>query len=82
MIIVQIGGYEHMINLLFSILMIVVFGKLLILAIKMTWGILKVVVNLIFLPIIIIALMLAGFVYAAFIILIIVGLISLLVSIL
>ena len=66
-----------MLNLLFTILMIMVFGKLIGLAIRAAWGISKVVVTLIILPILLIGLVLGGLIYLAFPILLIVGLVSL-----
>ena len=47
-----------MLTLIFLICMFGVFGKLLGLAIKMTWGITKVVLSLVFLPVILLGLVL------------------------
>lgn len=66
-----------MITLLFTILMIIVFGKLIGFAIKATWGISKVVVSLIVLPIVLIGLVLGGLISVALPILVIVGIIAL-----
>ena len=66
-----------MLNLLFFVLMIIVFGKLVGFAIRATWGISKVLVSLVFLPLLLIGLVLEGLLYIAFPILIIVGIISL-----
>ena len=66
-----------MLNLLFAILMIMVFGKLIGFAIRAAWGISKVIVTLVFLPLILIGLVLGGLIYLAFPILILVGLVAL-----
>ena len=66
-----------MLNLLFVILMIMVFGKLIGFAIRAAWGISKVLVTLVFLPLILIGLVLGGLIYLALPILIVVGLVAL-----
>ena len=66
-----------MLNLLFVILMIMVFGKLIGFAIRAAWGISKVIVTLVFLPLILIGLVLGGLIYLALPILIVVGLVAL-----
>ena len=66
-----------MLSFLFTILMIVVFGKLIGFAIRATWGISKVIVTLVLLPMILIVLVLGGLLSIAFTILVIVGLIAL-----
>ena len=66
-----------MLNLLFTILMIIVFGKLIGVAIRATWGIAKILVSLVFLPLILIGLVLGGLIWLAFPVLLIVGVISL-----
>ena len=66
-----------MLNLLFAILMIMVFVKLIGFAIRAAWGISKVLVTLVFLPLILIGLVLGGLIYLAFPILILVGLVAL-----
>lgn len=66
-----------MLSFLFTILMIVVFGKLIGFAIRATWGISKVIVTLVLLPMILIVLVLGGLLSIAFPILVIVGLIAL-----
>ncbi|MBQ8856562.1 MAG: hypothetical protein IJ024_00305 [Lachnospiraceae bacterium] len=66
-----------MLSLLFTILMIVVFGKLIGFAIRATWGISKVLVTLVLLPLTLIGLVLGGLISVALPILIIVGIISL-----
>ena len=57
--------------------MIMVFGKLIGFAIRAAWGISKVIVTLVFLPLILIGLVLGGLIYLAFPILIVVGLVAL-----
>ena len=57
--------------------MIMVFGKLIGFAIRAAWGISKVLVTLVFLPLILIGLVLGGLIYLAFPILILVGLVAL-----
>ena len=64
---------KKMLTLLFTILMIMAFGKLIIWAIKATWGITKVLVTIVFFPIILIGLACAGAIYLALILLIIGG---------
>lgn len=66
-----------MLSFLFTILMIVVFGKMIGFAIRATWGISKVIVTLVLLPMILIVLVLGGLLSIAFPILVIVGLIAL-----
>ena len=66
-----------MITLIFIILMIMVFGKLLIWSIKAAWGITKILFTVVFLPIILIALALSGAIYIAIVLLIIGGLVTL-----
>ena len=66
-----------MLSLLFIILMIIVFGKLIGVAIRAAWGISKILVSLVFLPMILIGLVVGGLIYFAFPILIVVGLICL-----
>lgn len=66
-----------MFSLLFVILMIVVFGKMIGFAIRATWGISKVLVTLVLLPFFLIGLVLHGLLSIALPVLIIVGVISL-----
>lgn len=66
-----------MVTFIFIIMMFAVFGKLLVWGIKAAWGITKLVCTLVFLPIILIALFVTGFVYLAIPILLIVGIIAL-----
>jgi len=57
--------------------MLFLFGKLLVFGIRAAWGILKIVLTVVFLPIILIALVAGGLFYIAFPILIVLGLVSL-----
>ena len=66
-----------MLTLLFGICMLFLFGKLLVFGIRGAWGISKIVLTVVFLPIILIALVAGGLLYIAFPILIVLGLISL-----
>lgn len=66
-----------MLGLIFWILMLVVFGNILIFAIKMTWGITKVIFSLILLPVTLIFLVLGGLFSIAVPLLAVIGLISL-----
>ncbi len=66
-----------MLTLLFFVMMIWVFWKLVKLSVKAAWGISKILFTLVLLPIILIVLAIAGFVYIAIPILVIVGVIAL-----
>lgn len=66
-----------MLELLFTILMFVVFGKILIFALKATWGISKILVSVVLLPLVLIMLVFSGLIVLALPILIIVGIVSL-----
>lgn len=65
-----------MLTLLFMVLMIVVFGKLLVFALKASWGIVKVLLTIVFLSLVLVCLVLAGLVYVAVPVLLVVGLFS------
>jgi hypothetical protein len=54
-----------MLMLIFVILMFGVFGKMIGFAFRATWGLTKVLVNLVLLPVFLIALVLAGLLYIA-----------------
>ena len=66
-----------MLSLLFAICMIWVFGKLFIFGIKSAWGISKFIVTVLVLPLALIGLVVGGFIYLAFPILVVVGIVSL-----
>ena len=65
-----------MLGFIFFILMIAIFGNMLMFAIKMAWGVTKVVCSLVLLPVFLIVLVIAGLMKLALPILAIVGLIS------
>ncbi|MCI5740710.1 MAG: hypothetical protein SO445_09865 [Lachnospiraceae bacterium] len=69
-----------MLTALFVILMLVVFGKLLVFAIKASWGVIKILFTIIFLPLILIGLVIAGLTSVALPILLVIGVISLIAS--
>lgn len=69
-----------MFELLFMVFMVVVVVKMIGLAFKMTWGITKVLFNIVLLPITLICMVIGGLLHIAFPILIVVGIISLLTS--
>ncbi len=71
-----------MLTLLFVICMFGIFGKLIGLAFKMTWGIAKVLFTLVFLPVILVGLAMGGLLVVAFPLLIVVGIVSLAVGML
>ncbi len=62
-----------MLNFIFAILMFVVFGKLLMIAIKAAWSLTKILVTIVFLPFALIIIALAGLTYIAVGILVIAG---------
>jgi len=66
-----------MLTIVFWVLMLIVFGKILKFAIKAAWGITKILVSLVFLPIALIFLVLQGLLLLALPILLVVGVISL-----
>ena len=68
---------KDMLTLVFICLMIGVFGKLIGLAFRMTWGIAKVLFTLVFLPFVLIALTIGGLVTIALPLVVVVGIISL-----
>jgi len=69
-----------MLNLIFYALMIIVFARLLLVAIKMAWGIGKVIATLVLLPLIIMFAFIKGLVKLCLPVLIVVGIISLFVN--
>lgn len=66
-----------MLTLLFTILMIIVFGKLFLFSIKAAWGVAKILFTIVFLPVILIALVIGGLIEIALPILLVIGVISL-----
>ena len=69
-----------MMEILFTILMFVVFGRILILALSLGWGIVKVLLTLIFLPVILLGAFAFGLIRLAFPLLLVVGIVSLIAS--
>ena len=67
-----------MLTLIFSIALIWAIWKVAVLGIKLTWGITKILFSVIFFPVILIGLLLAGLAYIAIPAAIIIGLIALL----
>lgn len=67
-----------MFTLIFTILMFIVFGKLIALAVRATWGISKVIVSCVLFPIVLIGLVVGGLMYIALPILVIAGVVMLL----
>ena len=66
-----------MLYILFVILMLWIFGKLATLALKATWGIGKIVFNIVLVPLFLIGHVFAGFIYIALMVLVILGLVML-----
>lgn len=66
-----------MLTFLFTILMFVVFGKILLFAIRATWGISRIVFSVVLLPIFLIGLVLKGLISLALPVLILIGIVSL-----
>ncbi|MBE5913904.1 hypothetical protein SAMN02910377_01526 [Pseudobutyrivibrio ruminis] len=64
-------------SVLFGILFFMVFGKMIGLAFRATWGIFKIMLYIVFLPLFLLALVFGGLMYLALPILIAVGVISL-----
>lgn len=67
-------------SLLFTIFFFMIFGKMIGFAFRATWGIFKVLIYLVFLPVILVAMVFGGLVYIALPILLLVGLASLFVK--
>ena len=66
-----------MLSILFFVLFMMVFGKMIGFAIRFTWGAFKIVMFLLFLPLTLIFMALGGLIYIALPILIIAGVVSL-----
>lgn len=66
-----------MLELLFMICMLGIFGKLLMFGIKTAWGISKILLTVLLLPIVLIGMVVGGLLYLAFPILIFIGIVSL-----
>ncbi len=65
-----------MLSVLFLFFFIMIFGKLAMFAFKASWSIFKVIMFVVFLPLIIAGLALGGLIYIAFPVLVVAGLIS------
>ena len=65
-----------MLELLFAVLMITIFGKVFIFGVKATWGITKILVMVVFLPLILIGLVVGGLISLALPLLLVIGAIS------
>ncbi|MDD6037251.1 MAG: hypothetical protein PUD20_00400 [bacterium] len=65
-----------MLSILFTIMMLIVFGKLLGFALKATWGITKIIFSIVLLPIGLIVLAVMGLMWIALPVLLIVGIAS------
>lgn len=62
-----------MFTIFMVILMIWIFGKLLVISLKASWGILRILFTVVFLPLVLVALLVAGIVSIAFPLLLILG---------
>ena len=65
-----------MVSILFTLLMIMVFGKIFFFALKTTWGITKIILTIVVLPIVLIAFVFAGLMSIALPLLLIIGVLS------
>lgn len=64
-------------DVLFSVLFVCIFGRLIFFAFRLAWGFTKVLFTLILLPLVLVGILLAGLTWLALPILIIVGIVSL-----
>lgn len=62
-----------MFAILFGILMLIIFGKILGFAIRASWGLIKILFTIVLLPLILVGLVIAGLIYLAVPLLLIVG---------
>lgn len=67
-----------MMTILFFILFFMIFGKLVGFAFQATWSIMKVMLYIVFLPVILVGMVMGGLVYIALPIMLVVGVLSLL----
>ena len=65
-----------MMTLIFSILMIWIFGKLIGFALRAAWGVTKILFTFLFLPVVLIALVIGGLIYIALPLLLIIGVVG------
>lgn len=68
-----------MLTFIFTILLLIIFGKILGFAIKATWGITKILFSVVLIPLFLVGLVLKGLILIALPILVVVGIISLIV---
>ena len=66
-----------MLTFIFTIFMFLIFGKILVFAVKSAWGISKIIASVVLLPLFLIGLVAVGLIKIAFPVLLIVGVISL-----
>jgi hypothetical protein len=66
-----------MFTALFFVLFFMIFGKMIGFAFRATWGLMKILLYIVFLPLILIGLVFGGLLYIAFPVLLVVGLVSL-----
>ncbi|MCI6998320.1 MAG: hypothetical protein MR936_16460 [Eubacterium sp.] len=66
-----------MLELVFIILMFLIFGKMIVFAVKAAWGISKIVCTIVFLPLFLVGMVFAGLIGIALPILLVVGVVSL-----
>ena len=66
-----------MLELVFIILMFLIFGKLIVFAVKAAWGISKIVCTIVLLPLFLVGMVFAGLIGIALPILLVVGVVSL-----
>ena len=66
-----------MLELVFIILMFLIFGKLIVFAVKAAWGISKIVCTIVLLPLFLVCMVFAGLIGIALPILLVVGVVSL-----
>lgn len=70
-----------MLTLIIGIIALMIYVKIGVLAFKLTWGIFKVVLALVFSPIILVGLLIAGIFSGAIVLLVVMGLVALIASI-
>ena len=68
-------------TIIFAVLMFTVFGKLLFLAFRAAWGITRILFSIVLLPLALIGMFMAGLVYVAIPLLVIIGIIALATSV-
>lgn len=71
---------EKMLEIIFAICMIWVFGKLFFFGLKAAWGITKMIFFIVFLPVILIGMVVGGLIYIALPVVLIIGIVSLVTS--